>query len=106
MRAALTIALAVCLTVALPACGETPEPRPVQPIICPASATASLEAEPVRPTMTPEQQTAFDVAAILALGEDMGVAIIRYFDAEQPAYQGRLQARIEATRVWCEEVGG
>jgi hypothetical protein len=49
MRALLTLAVAACLSVALPACGETPGPAPVQPIICPASATAGLETAPVAP---------------------------------------------------------
>lgn len=105
-RAALTLALALCLCVALPACGETPAPEPVQPIVCPASASAALETAPLRPNLSQTQQDAFDVAVITALGEDLGVAVIRFFDAEQPAYQGRLQARIEATRVWCEEQSG
>jgi hypothetical protein len=102
-RALLTLAVAVCLSVALPACGETPGPAPVQPIICPASATAGLETAPVAPALTPEQQQALDVATILTLGEDLGVAIIRLHDAETPGYVRRLQARIEATREWCEE---
>ena len=91
---------------ALAGCNPRMErPAPVAPIICPASATAALEPAPSRPNLSQSQQDAFDVAVITALGENLGVALIRFLDAEQPAYQDRLQARIENTRVWCEESG-
>lgn len=90
------------LALFLAGCGGQTGPALVEPVICPASATAALEPEPARPVLTEEQQLALDIATITALGPDLGQALIRFTDAEHPAYARRLAARIEETRVWCE----
>lgn len=93
----------VVLALALAGCfGETPPPALVAPDPCPASASAALEPAPERPALDEQQQAAVDVAMVVALGEPLAVALIRFHDAELPAYVGRLQMRVEQTRTWCE----
>lgn len=79
-----------------PAPALTPTPDP-----CISAGAAKLEPPPARPALTPEQQEALDVATIVTLGADLGLALIRYHDAELPAYVGRLTTRIEQNRDWC-----
>jgi len=100
--------LVVIAALALAGCGHLSS-RPVsvvEPVICPAQATAAAEAAPARPALTLEQLQALDVATLTALGEDLGLAWIRVTGAEEPAWAGRQTARIEAMRVWCEEQSG
>lgn len=101
MRSA-SIALAAAL--ALAACDR---PLPVQPLTqCPVSATAPVEPEPAAPVLTEAQRAAVDVAIIVALGEPLGVALIRWTDVEHPAWGRRQGARVTATGEWCLEAGG
>lgn len=98
----MTRLIALTLAFLLAACETTPEilPAPVDP--CPSSAAAALEKPVEKPGLTPEQRQALDVAIIATLGPALGVAVIGYWDVQEPARTGRLEARIEATRRWCQ----
>lgn len=92
-----TLVLVAGALLAPAGCASTPVTAP----ICPASATAPVEAEPVAPALTEAQRQAADVAIILALGEPLGAALIRFTDVEHAAWGRRQAARVTATRAWC-----
>lgn len=91
------------LGVAMLALGACDRPVPVAPLVdqCPVSATAPVESEPQGPVLTDAQRQSADVAIIVAVGDVVGVEVIRHSDVEHPAWGRRQAARVEATRAWC-----
>lgn len=88
---------------ALAACGTTGvEPRPaLDPL--PSSICAPVESEPQGPALTPEQQTTGDAAVIVALGEAIGVPLIRHREVEHPAWGRRQAERVKDAVAYCQE---
>jgi len=88
----------LCVSALLAGCAHLPAaPKPA----CNIAASAPVEPEPQPPALTPEQRTAADVALITALGEPLGVALIRWTDVEHPAWGRRQAARVTAVRAAC-----
>lgn len=85
----------------LAACGHGGQTviTPLDPL--PASICAPPEPEPQGPDLTPEQQTAADVGVIVALGETVGVPLIRHREVEHPAWGRRQAERVKAAADYC-----
>jgi len=94
---------AVMAALGLTACGTTGvEPRPaLDPL--PSSICAPVEVEPQGPALTPEQQTTGDAAVIVALGETIGVPLIRHREVEHPAWGRRQAERVKDAAAYCAE---
>lgn len=91
------------LGVAVLALGACDRPLPLAPVVdqCPVSATSPVEPEPQGPALTEAQREAADVAIIVAIGDVVGVRVIRHSDVEHPAWGRRQAARVTATAAWC-----
>lgn len=93
-------ALITLVGLALAACGTTGDPAPMLDPL-PSSICAPVEPEPQGPDMTPDQQTAGDAAVIVALGETIGVPLIRHREVEHPAWGRRQAERLEDAVAYC-----
>lgn len=98
MDARLVLLLAAGL---LSACGTTGVPPRAALDPLPASICAPVEAEPQGPAITPDQQTTGDAAVIVALGEALGVPLIRHREVEHPAWGRRQAERVKAGVDYC-----
>lgn len=94
------------VALSLAACATAPPAQvPVQvdpaPVVCPAAATAPLEAAPVAPAVTDTEDDRFIAAVVGVLGVDRGLAMIEWMQATFPAYARRQAARVEDVQRWC-----
>ena len=93
--------LVTLAALSLAACGTTGVPPRAALDPLPAAICAPVEAEPQGPAITPDQQTTGDAAVIVALGEALGVPLIRHREVEHPAWGRRQAERVKAGVDYC-----
>lgn len=95
-------ALVLVATLALVGCATTGADVPIPPLDpLPAAICAPPEPEPQGPAITQDQQTAGDAAVIVALGEALGIPLIRHREVEHPAWGRRQAERVRAGAEYC-----
>lgn len=78
-------------------------PDPI-PLVCPASAMAAIEAEPVGPVLTEQQEEDLDVSILTALGPVLGEQVLDN-QVFRDVWARRGWSRLADVQKFCRENG-